>query len=463
MTSLAAGVTPAWLRRPRPTARLRLALYYSGLFVLSAACLLAIPYVLVRNTSTGSVTSTYDAADHTYTYTYVGPDGVTNLTQGPARHVQGSSTIVNRFSGQQSRAVAEQLRALAVNQHNSELHQLLLYSAIALAVMAAVSVLLGWIVAGRVLRPVQAINATARRISATNLHQRLALDGPDDEFKELGTTLNDLLERLDTSFESQRRFVANASHELRTPLTLERTLLQVALADPDTSLDTFRCIAEKLLTSGAHQEQLIDALLTLASSERGLDSQKTFDLAEITQRTLTQDALDRARRLGLRVHTKISRTPTVGDPQLVQRLVSNLLDNAIHHNHDGGQITVTTGRRAGRSFLSVTNTGRVIPEAEIGRLLEPFQQLGRQRTGHRDGHGLGLAIVSAIATAHHADLIVRSLPDGGLDIEVLFLPMADRSPHNLNGSPVASANGRQPPQPAPQLRKLKYFPLKKSM
>jgi signal transduction histidine kinase len=309
--------------------------------------------------------------------------------------------------------------------------------------MAAVSVLLGWLVAGRVLRPVRAINATARRITATNLHQRLSLDGPDDEFKELGVTLNDLLERLDTSFESQRRFVANASHELRTPLTVERTLLQVALADPDTTLDTLRGVAAKLLTSGAHQEQLIDALLTLASSERGLQESVPFDLAEITQQTLTQDALDRARRRGLQVHTDITLAPAVGDPQLAQRLVSNLLDNAIRHNHKNGEITVITGRSAGRPFLSVANTGPVIPEAEIGRLLEPFQQLGRPRTGHRDGRGLGLAIVSAIATAHHADLTVRPLPDGGLDVEVFFQPFADRIPNNQNGGPDSPANGRQ--------------------
>jgi signal transduction histidine kinase len=429
MGSLAAWIAPSWLRRPRPTARLRLTLFYSALFVLSAACLLAIPYLLVRNTSSGTVT--YNAADHSYTY--VGPD----------RHVYGSIGVVpapgtrgTGHSSGQSRAVVEQMRALAVSQHASELHQLLLYSAIALAVMSALSVLLGWLVAGRVLRPIRTINATARRITATNLHQRLALGGPDDEFNELGTTLNDLLERLDTSFESQRRFVANASHELRTPLTVERTLLQVALANPDTSLDSLRGVCEKLLTSGAQQERLIDALLTLASSERGLDEQEPFDLAEIARQTLNQDAPDRAGR-GLRVRTDIAPAPAVGDPQLAQRLVSNLLDNAIRHNHDNGQIVVTTGMRAGRPFLSVGNTGPIIPEAEIGRLLEPFQQLGSQRTGHRNGHGLGLAIVAAIAAAHHAKLTVRPRPDGGLDVEVCFLPLTDRTFGNQNGSSVS--------------------------
>jgi signal transduction histidine kinase len=221
----------------------------------------------------------------------------------------------------------------------------------------------------------------------------------DDEFKELGATLNDLLERLDTSFESQRRFVANASHELRTPLTFERTPLQVALADPDLTLGTLRRVCEKLLASGAGQERLIDALLTLASSERGLEEQETFDLAETARQALTQDALDRARRRGLEVRTSITSAATAGDPELAQRLVTNLVDNAIRHNHDNGQITLTTGTRAGRPFLSVANTGQIIADTEISRLLEPFQQLGSQRASHPGGHGLGLAIVAASSPA----------------------------------------------------------------
>jgi signal transduction histidine kinase len=410
MAAIAARLAPARLRQPRPTARLRLTLFYSGLFVLSAACLLAIPYLLVRNTSTGTIT--YNAATHTYTYV------------GPGRQVYNGALApapgTPRAGFSQSRAVVEQLRGLALSQHNSELHQLLVYSAIALAAMAAISVLLGWLVAGRVLRPVRSLNAAARQISATNLHQRLALDGPDDEFKVLGATLNDLLERLDTSFESQRRFVANASHELRTPLTVERTLLQVALANPDLSLDSLRGVCERLLASGVHQERLIDALLTLASSECGLETQEPFDLAQIVRQALTQDVLDRAGRRALQVHANISSAPSLGDPQLAGRLVSNLLDNAIRHNYDNGEIALTTGISAGGPFLSVINTGPIIPETEISRLLEPFQQLGTQRTGHSSGHGLGLAIVAAVVAAHHAKLALRPRPEGGLTVEVTF-------------------------------------------
>ena len=412
MASLAARIAPSWLRRPRPTARLRLTLFYSALFVLSAACVLAIPYLLVRNTSTGTIT--YNAADHSYTY--VGPD----------RQVYGAALApapgTRRRGGNngQSRAVVEQLRALAVSQHDSELHQLLLYSAIALVVMAAVSVLLGWLVAGRVLRPIRTINATAQRISATSLHQRLTLDGPDDEFKELGTTLNNLLGRLDASFESQRRFVANASHELRTPLTVERTLLQVALADPDVSAERLRATCEKVLASGVRQERLIDALLTLASSERGLEEWESFDLAEIARQVLAQGALHDAGQKGLRLDTKFLPASAAGDSRLAQRLVSNLLDNAVRHNLDHGEVVLRTGMRGGHSFVSVANTGPVVPDSEVSRLFEPFQQAGNQRTGHKNGHGLGLAIVAAIASAHHADLSVQPRPEGGLIVKVAF-------------------------------------------
>jgi len=416
MTSVAARLTPVRLRRPRPTARLRLTLFYSGLFVLSAACLLAIPYGLVRNSSTGTVM--YNPSDHAYTY--VGPNrevygAVVAAPRGPgARH--------HGFNVGNSRAAVEQLRALAVSQHDHELHQLLVYSLIALAVMATVSVLLGWLVAGRVLRPVRTINATARRITAHNLHQRLALDGPDDEFKELGATLDDLLGRLDAAFESQRRFVANASHELRTPLAVQRTLLQVALRDPDLTLDRLRSVSERVLVAGADQERLIDALLALASSERGLEEQEPFDLAEIAR-----GAIQRSDQGDMQFESALTPAPALGDPRLAQQLVGNLVDNAVRYNDPRGRIIVTTGMRQGRPTLSVGNTGPVVPDSEISRLLEPFQQLGPQRTGHQNGHGLGLAIVAAIASAHHADLSVRPRPSGGLTVEVAFNPQITSS------------------------------------
>jgi signal transduction histidine kinase len=277
----------------------------------------------------------------------------------------------------------------------------------------------GWLIAGRVLRPLRTITATARDISARNLHQRLGLDGPQDEFTELGETLDGLFERLEGSFESQRHFVANASHELRTPLAAERTLLQVALADPDATAATLRATCEELLALGEQQERLIEALLTLASSERGIERWEPFDLAEIAGKVIL-DRQDQAERRGLRVATTLSAAPATGDPSLAESLVANLVDNAIRHNRTGGSVEIRTGITDGLATVSVSNTGLTVPADEVDRLFQPFQRLGSDRLRHQAGHGLGLAIVRAIAGVHNATLDARARPEGGLAIEVRF-------------------------------------------
>ena len=280
------------------------------------------------------------------------------------------------------------------------------------------------------LRPLSTITAAARRISASSLHERLALQGPDDELKELGDTLDGLFARLEASFDAQRHFAANASHELRTPLTRERTLLQVTLADPASTADTWQAISQELLASNAEQERLIEALLTLASSEAGLGQREPVDLAAITS-----DALAAPRpeigRLGLHVHANLQPATLDGDPLLVQRLVANLIDNAVRHNIPGGDIQVATGISGGRAVLSVANSGQVIPPAEVDRLFQPFQRLDPRRARRDGGHGLGLSIVRAIATAHGATITAQARPGGGLAIDVTFpspLPSQNRSP-----------------------------------
>jgi signal transduction histidine kinase len=304
-------------------------------------------------------------------------------------------------------------------QHDSDLRRLAIFSAIALVIMAVVSVGLGRYVASRALSPLQSITATAREISATNLHARLNLTGPRDEITELGETLDDLFARLEASFESQRHFVANASHELRTPLTAERTLLQVALADPDASADALRAACEEVLTIGDQQARLIDALLTLATGEQGLDRRTPFDLAAIAG-TVVESRRTEAESLGLQIETSLTPGPSSGDPALVESLVSNLVDNALHHNINGGRVEVATATIAGRAVLSVRNTGAVVPPEQVDRLFQPFQRLGAERVGTTDGYGLGLAIVRAIADSHGATVKARARPDGGLDIEVAF-------------------------------------------
>ena len=288
-------------------------------------------------------------------------------------------------------------------------------SAVGLVALAFVSVGLGWWIAGRFLRPLRTITATAREISASNLHRRLGLRGRD-EFADLAGTLDDLFARLEGSFESQRHFVANASHELRTPLTAERALLQVALADPHATADTLRTTCQELLSLGAQQEGMIDALLTLASSERGLDRSETVDIASLTADAL---AARQEEATGLQVHAELGPATVRGDARLLESLVANLIDNAVRHNVAGGWIAVRTTTVDGRPRLAVESTGPAIPPGEVDRLFEPFQRL-HGRTGGGPGHGLGLAIVRAIAAAHGAVLVPTARPEGGLTVELTF-------------------------------------------
>ena len=283
----------------------------------------------------------------------------------------------------------------------------------------AVGVLVAWWLAGRFLRPLRAMTTAAQEISATNLDRRLNLDGPDDELTDLGRTLDGLFERLQSSFESQRQFVANASHELRTPLAGQRTLLQVALADPDADAPGLRSTCEEALELSGQQERLIDALLTLATSERGVESWEPFDLAQLTQDIVLSRRPD-AERHGVQIDATLDEAHAVGDPSLVASLVTNLLDNAIRHNVADGAVEISTNATPDGPRLTVSNTGAVVPFVEVERLFQPFQRLGAQRVGPADGHGLGLTIVKAIATAHGANLTARPGPQGGLDIQVTF-------------------------------------------
>ncbi len=385
------------------TIRLRLTLVYGGLFLLSAAALLAITYVLVNHQYSGSffVKSGRQAVVHFQTA------GGGKLTSGTVFPVPiGAKTLAPN---------AKIAIAAAQGQSDAALHQLFLSSALALAVMAALSLWLGWVIAGRALRPVRTIADAARDISASSLHRRLNLEGPDDELKQLGATVDGLLGRLETSFDAQRQFVANASHELRTPLTLERTLLELALSDPNATIDSYRHTCEQLLAVGEQQERLIEALLMLSRSQRGLDSRQPVDLAAISAAAAA--ASDHA---GLTLDTTLEPAQTIGNPRLVERLVANLVSNAIRHNIVGGRVSLTTETRDGHAVLTVANAGPTIPASELERIFQPFQRLDQARTSNGTGLGLGLSIVQAIADAHEATITTRAPADGGLHIEIRF-------------------------------------------
>ncbi|MGI5241574.1 sensor histidine kinase [Dactylosporangium sp. CA-139066] len=294
-------------------------------------------------------------------------------------------------------------------------NQLLGLSAVSFALMVIVAIAAGWFIAGRYLRPLRLIIDTARDISATNLHRRLGPAGRRGEFAELAGTLDDLFGRLEASFAAQRRFVANASHELRTPLTAQRTLLQVALADPDASAGSLRAAGREVLALGEAQARLIDALLTLATGEQGIERPEPFDLAAVA-RTVLDARAGAAEAAGLTVTAALSPAPALGDERLAEILVANLVDNAIRHNTGpGGRVEVATEGAA----LTVANTGPAVPPEDLERLFQPFQRLGAQRVrSAADGHGLGLAIVRAVAAAHGGEVTARPRPGGGLVVRV---------------------------------------------
>jgi signal transduction histidine kinase len=386
---------PRWPRPPRRTARLRLTVLYGGaVFVACGATVLAVTYLIY-----GMLGKPMDAV----------------LRQVVRQRVRGkvTSTVV--------RPVVTTVHLTGLGQFSLDRQRLLIASGIALVVIAVAAAAIGWFIAGRVLRPLRTITVAARRISASSLHERLAMHGPDDELKELADTLDSLFARLEASFDAQRRFAANASHELRTPLTRERTLLQVTLADPASTTSTWQAVSQELLASNAEQELLIEALLTLASSETGPGDHESLDLAVITSQAL---AAARPAISGLGLHTYASLGPAAldGDPLLIQQLVTNLIGNAVRHNVPGGDIRIAAGTNGGRAVLSVTNSGQVIPSAEIDRLFQPFQRFGPRSARRDGGHGLGLSIVKAIATAHTATITARPRPGGGLAIDITFPP-----------------------------------------
>jgi len=383
MTQLA---RPAALRLPRRTLRARLALLYAAVFCSSAAALAAVAVIFKPNFLVGTSCT---------------PAPGTPGGQGSCGQHAGLS-----FTGTITRHLQQNAGGVAM-----------------LVIMVILAGGVGWLIAGRVLRPLRTITSTAREISATNLHQRLAVTGPDDEFRQLGETLDGLFGRLETSFQAQRHFVANASHELRTPLTAGKTVLQVALADPGATAATLRSACEKALHWTEQQERLIDGLLTLASSERGIERWEPFDLATVARAAIAQYASD-AERERITVTADLSPAPATGDPTLAMSLLANLVSNAIRHNHTGGQVSIATSAPAGHATVRIGNTGPLVPPAEVDRLFQPFQRLGPQRLSHTGGHGLGLAISRAIVSAHGAELTAAARPGGGLGITLTFRPVS---------------------------------------
>jgi signal transduction histidine kinase len=410
-----------WYRRLWPQkVRTRLTLIYAALFLLGGSMLLGLTYGLV---AASLPTHASDAGKPPMTiaqfvklckqpYSFAPKPGAETQTPAP----QSAITDKIRRQCRQESAYMAGSAAAARRQRDRALHNLLLFSALGLGIMTILSAGAGWVVAGRVLRPVRVITGTARRASEQNLGERIALAGARDELKELADTFDDMLERLDRAFTAQRRFVADASHELRTPLTVMRTAIDVTLAKPGRTQEQLESMAVRVRRAIDRAEGMIDALLTLAISEQGgAHRDEPFNLA-----TAAEDAIDAAtaqiERLGLRLQTDFDPAETAGDPQLLDRMVSNLVDNAVRHNMPGGEVCVASGVRDGMAFLRIANSGPQVPPEVVPSLFEPFRRLDGRIGG--DGAGLGLAIARSVAAVHGTTVQARSRPSGGLDVEV---------------------------------------------
>jgi signal transduction histidine kinase len=393
------------LRLPRRTVRLRLTAMYGVLFLVTGAVLLLISDGLFV---VGSSTSAARA----------------NFRPGPQTALAKAQATI-----QQLRA---QLSSTMYSAHFVS-HQLVIASVTALGIMTVVSVAAGWLLAGRMLRPLRKMTAAARRISADSLDERLDMPGPSDELKDLADTIDGLLARLESAFAAQRRFVANASHELRTPLTTMRASLDVAVAKPEPVPPQTIALAGRLRTELDRVDGLLEGFLVLARAQHGmLPGRGVVTLDDIASAALAARAHRiAARHLTVRHVTGTDAAWAEGSQPLLSRMVENVLDNAIAHNQDGGWIHLVTGANEGLARIVVETGGELLDQRQVGELAQPFRRLGADRTGSDSGAGLGLSIVAAIASAHGGTLDLSARTEGGLRVSI-SLPLALRhSPRPL--------------------------------
>ncbi|GAA2158679.1 sensor histidine kinase [Actinomadura napierensis] len=404
--------------RVRPTIRMRLTLLYTGLFLGAGIVLLGLTYLLVQN----------NLAQRT------GPMEISGSREGaPTDQVFAQAPAGAAAPPSGTTMTKGQLEGVLVkakrDYKDDTLNALLRQGGIALGLVGAAGLGFGWLLADRALRPVHKITETAGRVARSHdLTERIGYEGPRDDVKELADAFDTMLGRLSRAFDGQRRFVANASHELRTPLAINRTLVDVAVRRPDATDDVKR-LGESLLVVNNRHERLIDGLLTLAGTENTVQDTGPLDLADVAGHVLEQVAAE-ARGRGVTPDRRLGPAPTSGDPMLVERLVQNLVENAVRHNHEGGELRVSTRGRDGWAEVEVANTGPAVPRYEIETIFEPFRRLGNDRVRSDRGSGLGLSIVRAIATAHGGTVTAEPRSGGGLVVTV-------RLPSRIPGPPPA--------------------------
>jgi signal transduction histidine kinase len=450
--------------------RLRLTLIYTALFIVSGTALLGVSYLLVQHREGGSATAVQvicgksgivRTSTHISGTFHATPTGPAILTLNPAQCPNLVGSLVNRsygtgssgsasgsnsgsgnvagpaFKYQVSPAAQAEVQRLTAAVSLSQSHTLdsfRIASAIALGIITILSLGLSWWMAGRALAPVHRITDAARSLSERTLHDRINLRGPKDELKELADTFDAMLGRLERAFGSQRRFVANASHELRTPLATERVLIDEALADRSASPDDLRGILVQLRANSEDTERLIDALLVLARSERGIERWSPVDLSSVVASVLDQSAPE-ATAAGVTMSSSVEPVVVRGDPGLLERLAGNLVENAIRHNVSGGRVAVSVAapKELRTAVLEVENTGPVLDQESVDGLIEPFRRAGPDRASNDDGVGLGLSIVDAVVSAHHGTMTLKARSEGGLHVRVEV--------------PFSESSGDSPPRP----------------
>ncbi|MBO0912837.1 HAMP domain-containing protein [Streptomyces laculatispora] len=381
-----------WLR---PTIRIRLTLLYGGMFLIAGILLLSIIYMLAAQAL------------------HVGSELPFKIVDG---HV--SSKVCNLLGeGNSPDSVNAAMNSCVNHQRQQALDTLLNRSLLALVGLSIIAFAFGYAMAGRVLSPLGRITRIARRVAGTDLSRRIELDGPDDEFKELADTFDDMLDRLERAFTAQQRFVGNASHELRTPLAINRTLLEVHLSDPQAPPE-LKQLGKTLLATNERSEQLVEGLLLLARSDNQIVERKPVDLAEVASRALDQTRGE-AEAKGVELRDELAPAVVQGNGVLLERIALNLVQNAVRYNvPDGGWVEVTTELLPGQALLVVSNTGPVVPGYEIDNLFEPFRRLRTERTGSDKGVGLGLSIARSVARAHGGRIIAEPREGGGLVMRV---------------------------------------------
>jgi hypothetical protein len=405
---------------PRPSIRLRLTAWYATIFIAMGTVLLAVSYAVVRHEFRDEQGKVHVAVEEFAPVKSGAP--AFRLKIAPGLPTENTSQVRTLTSDERAAYVhARNAYAAQVHAANDRaLRRVLLAFGGALLLVTFASVVAGWMVAGRALRPISRITSTARSISDRTLDARIALDGPRDELRELADTFDSMLERLEAAFESQRRFVANASHELRTPLAIVRTELDVTLDDPDADAGELRAMAIVVRDANERMERLIASLLALASSEGGMLQSRSADLATIVGPALERDAFADG---ALQLEATLMPAPVVGDPILLERLAENLVENAVRYNAAVGWVRVRTGVERGEATLHVANPGARIDPADVEGLLEPFRRLESSRSRSTGGYGLGLAVVRAVAQAHGGRVAVLARREGGLEVTV-SLPLA---------------------------------------